>query len=152
MLGTAQNGVDYDLLSGSAVIPAVNSRPQSPFVPLADNLIENLETVVLRLEGPATIPYRSEAERRGSHQRYLSSLGPDGTGWTGVTDGCFHGALSAPAGGNFRIEASTDLLTWETVATTAATESAVHFVEDEAANLPARFYRLAPEPAAGAVD
>jgi hypothetical protein len=50
MHGTAQHGVDYEFLSGSAVIPAGSFSTAVTIRPLPDSLIENLETVVLRLE------------------------------------------------------------------------------------------------------
>jgi hypothetical protein len=145
MHGTAQPGVDYEFLSGSAVIPAGSFSTAVTIRPLPDSLIENLETVVLRLEDQPQYVIGLRRNAVALISDTSPNLWPDGTGWTGVVDGCFHAALSAPAGGNFRVEASTDLLTWETVATTSAPEAAVHFVGDQQGNFPCRFYRLAPE-------
>jgi hypothetical protein len=50
--GTASNGVDYTLLSGSATIPAGDHSAQVIVNPLADNLAEGTETVVLHLLQP----------------------------------------------------------------------------------------------------
>jgi len=48
--GTASNGVDYQLLSGRVTIPAGASSNSIFIIPLEDNLVEGLESVVLKLE------------------------------------------------------------------------------------------------------
>ena len=54
--------------------------------------------------------------------------------------------------GNYRVEASTDLINWETVSTTTAVNDTVHFVETDRATFPRRFYRIVPEPMPLAAD
>jgi len=47
--GTASNGLDYQLLESSAVIPAGSRVVRLPVFPLEDDLVEGTETVVLTL-------------------------------------------------------------------------------------------------------
>ena len=60
-----------------------------------------------------------------------------------------HLCFAAEAGQNYRVEASVDLRNWMTLADATTSDGAWHFVDTEMANHPFRFYRLAPEPAAG---
>ncbi len=48
--GTAENGVDYALLSGEVTIPAESRSARVVVDPLADDLVEGTESVVVRLE------------------------------------------------------------------------------------------------------
>ncbi len=150
--GTAQNGIDYELLSGSAVIPPGSSTTNIVVRPLADQLAERLETVVLRLEEQSQ--YHLGLRRRAialiSDTR--PTLGSVGVLSSWLPDGCFHACFAASIGGTFRVEASTDLLNWETVLTTTADNGSLNFIEDEATNFLHRFYRLAPEPVPGPND
>jgi gliding motility-associated-like protein len=45
--GTATNGVDYALLSGSAIIPAGQTSVSVPIIPLTDAIIDGGETVII---------------------------------------------------------------------------------------------------------
>lgn len=47
--GTAANGVDYQLLSGSVTIPAGQSGVDLPITPIDDNLFEGNETLILTI-------------------------------------------------------------------------------------------------------
>lgn len=50
MSGTASNGVDYELLPGQVTIPAGTNRTRLLVLPRADNILEQVETVVLTLQ------------------------------------------------------------------------------------------------------
>lgn len=50
--GTAENGVDYALLSGVIEIPAHSASATIEIYPLPDRLVEGVETVILELEAP----------------------------------------------------------------------------------------------------
>ena len=50
--GTAENGVDYHKLSGAVEIPAESSSATIEVIPIADNLEEDVETVILKLDAP----------------------------------------------------------------------------------------------------
>src|SRR5947208_13807072 len=54
--GTAENGVDYETLSGLATMPAGQRSVAVIVRPLPDILAEGIETVILRLEEPPTNP------------------------------------------------------------------------------------------------
>jgi hypothetical protein len=146
MHGTAQNGIDYETLSRSTVIPSGSSATTITILPLADALPEGIETVILRLE-------EQPQYHLGFHRRAVALISDappmlvsSAALSTCLPDGCFLTRFNAASGGIFRVEASTDLLNWETVLTTTAVDGTVDFIEDEAANFSNRFYRLVPEP------
>ena len=149
--GTAENGVDYEKLSGSAVIPPGQRYVTVTVRPIADNLAEQIETVILRLEDP---PGKQPPTYRVGHPRRAVALISDlpllrasaGGQCLSLPDGLLNICFAAETGVNFRVEASSDLRNWETLCESPACDGAFHFVDDEAANFPHRFYRLAPEP------
>ncbi|PYJ87038.1 MAG: hypothetical protein DME22_02980 [Verrucomicrobia bacterium] len=63
-----------------------------------------------------------------------------------LPDGLLNIFFAAETGVNFRVEASNDLRSWEKLCDSPACDGAFQFVDDEAADFPHRFYRLAPEP------
>ena len=149
--GTAQEGVDYEALSGQATILAEQRSVAVTVRPLPDDLVEGIETVVLRLEPPPADQdptYRLGLRRRAaaliSDRR--PSLSPEGARCAPVGSGLVHVCFGAETGRGFRVEASTDLRNWETVGDAVATDGMVDFVDEDAASFPSRFYRLAPEP------
>jgi hypothetical protein len=147
--GTAQNGVDYELLSGQATIAAGSRSVLVTVRPLADNALERIETVILRLEDPPQPPsYRVAFPRRAVA---LISDRPVSHGWgegrcDRLENGLLHLGFGADSGRNFRIETSTDLRNWETVFDTPALDGAFHFVDEGETGLTHRFYRMTPEP------
>ncbi len=151
--GTAENGVDYEMLPGLATIPAGRRSVPVTVRPLPDNLEEGSETLILRLEdAPADQPPRY----RVGYPRHAVALISDGP-WvypaTGaqclpLQDGMRQVGFGVETGYNFRVEASGDLRNWETVCNTFVVDGAVHYVDDEALNFSHRFYRVTPEPVA----
>jgi len=144
--GRAENGVDYERLSGEAIIPAGRRSTTVTVKPLADNLTERTETVVLRLEE------RSDY-RRGLPNRAVAVIAdrpwlapPRGVTCARLLGGGWHLCFAAESGYNFRVEATSDFLQWETVFEAPAADGALHFIEEEAPARSHRFYRLAPEP------
>jgi hypothetical protein len=152
MHGTATNGIDYELLSGSAVIPAGSLTTNITVRPLPDQLVEGFETVILRLEEQPD--YRLLLRRRAlaliGDTRLALATGSTRQSW--LPDGCFQASFGALSGAAYRVEASTDLLNWETVLTTTAVNGSLDFVEDQATNFSRRFYRLVPETVPGSND
>jgi hypothetical protein len=151
--GTAENGEDYEELTGSLTIPAGSFSANLTVRPLADGLPERLESVIVRLEEQ---PEYLLGLRRRAHA-IISDTRP-GPGRTSTTstwvasDGCLVGRYTAPFAGQFRIEASTDLLNWQTVLTATAPDGTLDFGEEDTGTVPRRFFRVAPETAAGAAD
>jgi hypothetical protein len=149
--GTAVNGVDYEALSGSATIPAGERSVDVIVRPLADDLAERVETVVLCLEDTlATDPpsYRVGFPRRAvalisdhpqPHAAAQARCLP-------LPDGLLSVCFGAETGAAFRIEGSADLRNWETVSEALALDGAVYFVDDEVGSLERRFYRVVSDP------
>ncbi|HXI50626.1 MAG TPA: Calx-beta domain-containing protein [Candidatus Saccharimonadales bacterium] len=156
--GTAENRIDYDRLPGLATIPAGRRSVLVTVNPLADNLPEGEETVVLRLE--ETPPPGPE----------VGVVNPYRVGWPGVAVALIsdppapparprcvvlpghllHICFAAEVRHNFRLEASTDLRNWETLCDTWGSDGAWHYVDTEMENQGHRFYRLTLEPVAEA--
>ena len=55
--GSAQNGIDYQMLSGTAVIPAGQSSVKLKIDPLNDTLIEGAESIKIKLLAPVDSSY-----------------------------------------------------------------------------------------------
>jgi len=146
MRGAAQNGVDYEMLSGSAVIPAGNSSASVVIRPLADNLREGMENVILQIEEHPDYVQGRRRRAVAVIADTLLSIAANGTRLTRLPDRGLHLCFFAQSGREFRVEASSDLRDWDTVFTTMAVDDALHFVEDDTATFPLRFYRIAPEP------
>jgi hypothetical protein len=149
--GTASNGVDYEARSGSAIIPAGERWVDVLVRPLADDLAEGIETVILRLEDTvATDPpsYRVGFPRRAvalisDHPRRPATVQ---AGCLRLPGGLLATCFGAETGAAFRIEGSADLCNWETVSEVLAVDGAVYFVDDEAGSLDRRFYRVVSDP------
>ena len=142
--GSAENGIDYETLPGTAVIPAGSSSIVITVQPIADDVAEGIETVVLRLEPEPDY-------HLGLHDQAVALiddgalLPPNSARCTLLPGNCLDVCFSATTSQTFRIEASTDLRNWETVSRTTGTDGAVHFVEDAMSSFPQRFFRLIRE-------
>jgi hypothetical protein len=147
--GTASNGVDYEMLPGEVTIPAGERAARIIVVPIDDDVIEPIETVVLHLElpplGTATTPppYRIGIPGRAA-AIIVDNDSPRPTTRT-LPDGCFHLCQPGTNGFWFRLEASTDLVNWMPVCTNSVTDGAIHFVDPDAVDSVLRFYRTIPE-------
>lgn len=153
--GTAQNGVDYEKLSGVATIPAGARHTTVVVQPKADDLSERFETVIVQLEPTTTSgsptplyrvgrPARAAAVIRDNWLARSSVETAVGATCTALADGLLHINFRGQAGANFRVEASDDCLHWETIAAASANETGVDFV-DEPAGVRQKFYRMVPE-------
>jgi hypothetical protein len=157
--GTAENGADYERLSGSTVIPAGRRFVTVTVRPLPDDLAERIETVILRLEEPPPVGLTPEVRPLGyrvgrpgmavaliSDQPWRDT--PGGAQCLVLPGRLLHLCFAAEAGHNFRVEASPDLRNWETLFDTVSRDGAWHFIDTDMENHPRRFYRLTPEPVA----
>jgi hypothetical protein len=152
LYGTAQNGVDYQNITAWVIIPAGRRSATVTVSPLADNLAEGIESIVLELIPPPPIALDpSQMYTIGSQRQAAAVINdPESPGATPAASctavaGGLHLSFKATSG-NYRVEASTDLINWETVSTTAAVNDTVHFVETDRTTFPRRFYRIVPEP------
>ena len=156
--GTAENGVDYEMLSGMATIPAGHRSVSVIVRPSADSLVEGAETVIIRVEppppatpgAPAADPYRI-----GSRNTAVALIKdsqpqapPAGAECVPLAGNLMEVCFPAEAGHNFRIEATSDLRNWETLFDAVAADGMWHFIDNDSPNHRQRFYRLTPEPVA----
>ena len=148
--GTASNGVDYVTLPGKVTIIAGHNAARIEVLPIDDNVIEGIETVLLTLQlAPATgsavpppeyvvgTPTRAAAIILDNDQprppcRRLSDV-------------MFHLCAPGTNGFTFCVHTSADLINWTPVCTNVVTDGAVHFVDPDAAGLTHRFYRVTPD-------
>jgi hypothetical protein len=149
MDGVAENGVDYERLPGAVTIPA-GQRQATVFVrPLADDLAERYEAVILQLEPPAADEVRYLIGRPARALAVISDQPWDR--FVGVSPcqrldvHCTLVVFDAEAGFDYRVEASEDLWQWETIAVQTATDPVILFTDDDSATRVRRFYRIAPE-------
>jgi Calx-beta domain-containing protein/Big-like domain-containing protein len=147
--GTAENGVDYEKLGGAAMIPAGQRSVVVIVRPRPDSVREGVETVRLRLEDPPSpATYRVGRKRAAtaviSESPWFASTGA--ARCAALPGGLIHVCFAADSGTNFRIEATSDWQTWETLYDATSNEGAWHFIDGDTESCPRRFYRLRPEP------
>ena len=171
--GTATNGTDYVHLPGTVTIPAGSPRITILIDPIADNIVEIGETVGITIEPPpqsgsppayligSTFIQPRSAGIRILDQRPISAQArafyfrrqyhgilplPVVTASAPPPPGAVAAVASAPA--LWSVEASTDLLNWETIGTTDPSGEGGDFVDMDAGNYGQRFYRFRPVQAA----
>ena len=153
--GAAENGGDYEWLSGLATIPAGASSVDVVVRPIADKALERLESVILQIDEPAPPgplvrvinPYRVG---RPSRAAAVISDGPwlfasTSTPCVPLGEGLRHICFAGESGGTYHLEGSADLRTWQALATARCEDGALHFVDIDAGSHACRFYRLRPE-------
>jgi hypothetical protein len=141
--GSADNGVDYQSLSGQVVIPAGRLSQVVAVVPLADNVVENPETVVLSVVADDDSEYT--AGRRHEAAAYIIDAHrlPTEHGG-GLPGGEVMIVLSTSHEGLVSVQVSKNLVDWTHVTTLLATEGKVRFVDPEARSIGRRFYQVVP--------
>lgn len=156
--GTAENGVDCEMLPGVATIPSGQHAVNVIVRPSADSLNEREETVILFLDPPPPaspgvpainpysigIPGVAVAVIKDS----LSPASPAGAQCVPLAGNLMEVCFPAEAGHNYRIEATSDLRNWETVFDAVSSDGMLHFIDADMPNHRQRFYRLTPEPVA----
>lgn len=128
MAGRAGNGVDYELLTGTAVI-APGSRAADVVVePLVDGEEERRESVVMILD-------EDSAYVLGGRRRAVALIADvpwshphPGPHCRNVGDGLVHFCFPVPSGETCRVKCSGDLQRWSTLAELVAVDGAVHVV------------------------
>lgn len=158
--GTAENGADYQSLSGTAVIPAGESSVAIEIVPVDDSLVERRETVTLSLafpgslspvqdhpgETPASSPYEIGNRRRAGAVIFDNdrpTVPGDGIATARqLDDGVVLMTLTGPEGMEGTIEASENLVDWFPVGNAIVVDGVIHIVDAEAGSKTFQFYRV----------
>ncbi|HZM03316.1 MAG TPA: Ig-like domain-containing protein [Candidatus Saccharimonadales bacterium] len=148
--GTATNGVDYETIPSSVIIPAGKSYALITIIPLddIDSDYSYDDTVVLSLiappgatNTPATytlgLPQQAgaiilDADLLPIPQPVLRTM----------ADGSLHASLPAFDGLNFTLQISTDLVTWLPVCTNTVLKGSAQFVDPNGSGGSARYYRI----------
>ncbi len=138
--GTASNGVDFLGLPDSVTIPAGRRTARVLVIPIDDRRDERIETVVLRLQ-PAAL---YNVGRPGIAGALILDNDCPAPGTLSLPDGSFHVRNDWPKGACYRVDVSNNLKDWEALEDNLVTDDAIHFVDPEAPDLGARFYRVVP--------
>ncbi len=146
LAGRARNGVDYERLSGTALIPDGSAWVDVTVVPLSDQERERPESVKLALAEDPTFrvgfPHHAFAviyDRPWPHPPGLPRC-------VRLADGLIHLCFPAPTGICFRFEGSPDLRHWTTLICLIPVDGSIHFVDETTPGFPHRYFRIAPEP------
>jgi len=148
MHGRAENGVDYETLSGTAVIPEGSAWTDVLVTPLADDVEERMESVILRLEeDPA---YRLGHRRRAfaviSDRPWIQSHTHGRPRCKRLENGLVHFCFPASSGQLTRLEGSSNLRDWTTLCEVVADDGAVHVIEKVSPGSGVALRRLATGP------
>ena len=149
--GTASNGVDYVALPGLVSIPAGERRALITIVPIDDGTPDVNKTVILTLLPDMQMNplpgYVPGFPRRAA--AIIIDQGPCPVSGM-LPGGCFHLAGPGPDAAWFTVECSTDMINWTPVCTNQVINGSIDFLDPDASDNPARFYRavrLAGAPA-----
>jgi hypothetical protein len=144
--GTASNGVDYVALPGSVTIPPGQRSALITIVPIDDGPPDVNKTVILALAPfPGTVlppPYLIGSPSTAAAVILDPTRACPDTAM--LPDKCFHLHLPAPNAAWFYIQCSTDLVNWTSVCTNRVIDGSIDFVDPNAADYPAKFYRVVP--------
>ncbi len=157
--GTAIQGVDYETLPGTIVIPRGRRSVLVTATPIADDLREGLETLVMQIEPrPAGDP-SANSYQIGTRARAAALIAdqpwvhlPNGAICERLPGGFMHLCFAADGSGALALEGSQDLREWQALGEAAPIDGALHFIDQDAASLPQRFYRIRPVPSAAAAE
>jgi hypothetical protein len=144
--GTAENGVDYDLIPTTILFPAGSDSVTIPVRARADAIQEGIETVILRLE-PGEIydisgnPSAQASIAESSHVPWFRPAGISRS-----PDGALILRVELPLKGTFEIEASSDLRIWQPIQTVEGRGDAVEIRDANALGHAQRFYRARVVP------
>jgi hypothetical protein len=151
--GTAENGRDYVEIPGSnhswgsVEIPAGRRSVRITIQPLNDDVPEGVETVVLKLE-PAPILAPIELYRIGLPDCAGAIIVDDDSQMRlpvhCLADGAFHVTLPGQNGLAYRLECSTNLRDWVSVADGVVTDGQIHYLDPAPSGAGNRFYRVRP--------
>ncbi len=146
--GTASNGVDYVALPGVATIPAGQTEAMILIVPLDDASNNVIRTVILSLDPSTNNPpdYLPGLPRRAEALLIDSDFPPPVSTGAVLGDHSFLMNAKGPDGAWFRVDYTTDGITWTPVCTNQVVVGSINFADPDAANSTVRWYRAVPLP------
>jgi hypothetical protein len=143
--GTASNGVDYVTLPGTVTIPAGERSAMITVVPIDDGPPDITSTVILSLNpSSAALPDYLLGFPRKAAAIILDGPFPRPTSRM-LAGGSFHLNAAGPEGAWFRVEYTTDMQNWTPVCTNQVVQGSIDFIDPDASDSSARFYRAVPE-------
>ena len=143
MEGSAENGVDYELLEGTLVIEAHQRWGTVVINPIADDLDEGRETVVLTL-APDNQDYT--IGRAAAAKALITDSTPGRKGVNILKDGSIHLRLPTVPGEGYLIEVSDNLRDWEVVDSVVSDEDALDIIESRPGLRKGLYYRIRKAP------
>lgn len=153
--GRAENGVDYETVATSIVLPAGESSIPVTITPIDDTETERPESVTVRLYIPANV-LLAEAYEFGLHRRAAAVIldndatappvpgNPATPAAEALADGLVHVVLRSDAVEEVIVESSGNLLDWFEIARGFLTNGEIDFVEADTLEQPGRYYRIVP--------
>ena len=152
--GTAINGVDYETIPGSVIIPAGMSYALITIVPLddSDSDYRYYDSVVLSLIAPPVASNSPPTYSIGSpssagaiilEEDFLPIPNPV---INSLADSSLHVSLPATNGMNFSLQISTDLVNWLPVCTNTVLKGSAQFVDPNGTAGSGLYYRIVPVP------
>lgn len=143
--GTASNGVDY-LNPGDRVDFAAGFSSTNILIfPLADDLVEGIETIVVRLVPSSTAPESYRIHSPSVATMFIVDSDSPPPASNRLRDGSVLLQMPAPKGLPYRLEASDDLIHWEPVLNHIVGDNGIQFLDDKADVRPRRFLRIVPD-------
>lgn len=151
--GAAQNGVDYERIQEWVTLPKGRRSVLVTITPIQDGLRERRETVSLQLEGSATDQF-PPSYIVGTPARAIALISDEPWAHDKITAECVllpegfaHLCFLADPLLAYRVEASSDLSSWEAIFHGVPVGDALHAIDDRAAEFSHRYYRLVVEAA-----
>jgi hypothetical protein len=145
--GTATNGVDYEQLPNSILIPAGQSSVNLIVIPIDDGQPEPPETVIIKLvPSPELNPLPSYGI--GTPSRAAAVIVDNDyppLHCQRFSDGLFNLCLPLTTNECFRVEASDDLRLWVNLCSLPVYEGTALFIDPDSADMSLRYYRIIPE-------
>lgn len=144
--GQAENGIDYEEVTGRVVIPDGHGGVEVRITPLADNSAEGPESVILQLE---SAPGFHLGDPRRAHAVIYPAKPderPPNPWCVRLENALFHLCFPAEGGNCFRVEVSTNLREWTTLFCLISEGGAVHLVQERSPGSEDLFFRIRPEP------
>ncbi len=137
--GSAANGIDYEELGGSMVIESGQRWGKVVLNPIADDMGEGRETIVLSLV-PSILTYA--IGHANTAKAVIMDTPPERKDRKIMKDGSIHLRLPCVPGENFLLEVSEDLKDWEVVDHGVTQENAFDIIESRPEQQKRKYFRI----------